>query len=126
MVLPVGLFFDPLHGGCLRVVYPSGDSTYTIVGVYGTDEMNVGKTWTAFMREISTLADGSVLMEVDFSGKLEIVHERLFHARWYSDTRKLIWQDENVWIGIYSSRKQLNVASTLLGVPLTRLAGRTR
>ena len=31
-------FYDPNHGGCLRVMYKMNDQDYIIHGAYGSDE----------------------------------------------------------------------------------------
>ena len=61
-----GHYFDPKHGGCLRWVRRTcTQGRYEVVGVYGSDEPNTGRRWTACL---SVSARGAVL---DFVGKPE-------------------------------------------------------
>ena len=64
-----GWYYDPLHGHCLRRVDRVGPDLYRIVGVYGDDEPNTHAPLTAWMRATETSPDGSVRLDVDFSGK---------------------------------------------------------
>ena len=107
MTSPEGIFVDPKHGRCMRVISQKGPMQYIISGVYGTDERKLGSTWSASMQEMpSENADGSTLFKVDFRGKEEITHDRIYYARWHPDTRTIHWQDGNVWFGMMFSRKQ--------------------
>lgn len=92
-----GVYYDPLHGGCVRVVTQTDERNFIIKGVYGDDEppYHPGEVWIA---KIS--ADG-LFLTVDFTNKA-VNHERIYSALWCPSARKIAWQDGNVWTKLYS------------------------
>ena len=63
-------YYDPKHGGCLRVMTRDSGNTYRIKGMYGDDESEKGY-WTAIATPIDEIEkDGKKYNTiVDFSGK---------------------------------------------------------
>lgn len=88
-----GVWFDPLHGGCLRTI--SGNR---ILGVYGSDEQCTGDPWYATFTR-----DGNKV-HVHFVGKPGKVPQ---HMVTRLDGRMLRWSDGNVWRKLYAHRSQL-------------------
>jgi len=115
-----GYWFDPKHGGCLRLISKDEKGAYVIHGAYGDDEppANAEEYW--FARAESS-SDGAFL--VDFVGKPHKVRKR-YSASLYG--RNLHWDDGNVWRKAYTTprlfpeRKQ-RVDMTLLVLGLTLL-----
>lgn len=96
-----GLYFDPLHGGCLRRVKRVNLKTYKIIGVYGTDEPFTHLTWTATM---NGAADDEKHFVVDFLGK-PTKKKRYLKATWKGNT--IQWGDGNTWTKMIYNPRQL-------------------
>ena len=105
-----GLYFDPLHGHCLRKVERTSHDTYRIVGVYGDDEQPLThKVWTATMRVIERNGK-EIRLRVDFAGKP--MKKNRFMTAVYSD-RRIRWvEDGNEWKQLYSHASQSLHAGT--------------
>jgi len=89
-----GLYYDRLHGHCLRRVERVSPTTYRVVGVYGDDEAPLThRAWTATIRT----TDGHRLA-VDFAGKP--IKTNRFMTAVYRD-RQIHWSDGNVWRQLY-------------------------
>ena len=95
-----GLYYDPLHGHCLRAIRRTGLETYRIVGVYGDDECPYTHLpWTAEMRLLHR-AEGGEVFRVDFRGK-PLKANRYMTAVFRA--RSLHWiEDGNVWRQLYT------------------------
>jgi len=103
-----GYWFDPKHGGCLRLVSEDGKGAYVIHGAYGDDEppANAEAYWYALARSDSR-ARGALI--VDFVGKPHKVRTRY---RAVLDGRNLHWDDGNVWRKAYTTPRLLLAART--------------
>jgi len=88
-------FYDPKHGGCLRIIRKVDKNLWVINGAYGNDEKQKGH-WVAFAKKIK---DKNYNLEVDFSHK-KVNHAQIYKALWKN--RKIHWQDGNTWIQMYS------------------------
>ena len=89
-----GTYFDPRHGGCLRTITKNANGSWTIVGVYGTDEPHPGHSWSA----CAEVTYGH-FVRVDFARKF-VRHKRILHALWcpaLGDVGELRWEDGNIW-----------------------------
>lgn len=99
-----GVYFDPLHGGCLRRVRRTSPRTYVVHGVYGDDEApRTWGHWTATATVVSHEGD-AVHLRVDFSGKPGKT-PRVLTARYAR--RAICWEDGNVWTQLYVHPMQL-------------------
>lgn len=99
-----GLYFDPLHGNCLRKVERISGDLYRIVGVYGDDEQpHTHQVWTATMRVQERTGD-EIRLRVDFAGKP--IKKNRFMTAVYSK-RRIRWvEDGNEWKQLYSHGSQ--------------------
>lgn len=94
-----GVYYDPLHGGCLRRVVTTGRRTLRVHGVYGVDEDRTGRPWRARMTLLDPKGPSTGLeLCVDFSGKPGKVPR--FQRAVYRQ-RRLHWDDGNVWVQLY-------------------------
>ena len=92
-------FFDPNHGGCLRIMNKINEDTYIINGAYGVDEGKKGY-WAATAKEGNYNYKGRKYnFKVDFSMKEKKVHGNIYYALF--NKRKIQWQDGNTWIQMY-------------------------
>jgi hypothetical protein len=92
-----GVYFDPNHGGCLRILERRGETEYVITGAYGTGERaRAGTPWRAYV----TTHAGHFLL-VDFKEK-KTRHARIYHALWCPDVQQIAWEDGNVWKRLHS------------------------
>lgn len=92
-----GVYYDPKHGGCVRLVTRRGKAAWLIEGAYGDDEPGrPGTGWSAHAR-----SDGGHFVTVDFFNK-RTHHARVYHALWCPEVRELHWEDGNVWKKMYS------------------------
>ena len=98
-----GLYYDPLHGHCLRRIQRVSANEYDIIGVYGDDEQpDTWKTWYARIR--ASPEDDTYVLSVDFAGKPR-KQNRFMTARW--SQRQIHWEDGNVWKQLYVSSEQI-------------------
>lgn len=98
-----GWYYDPKHGGCLRVVRRASADTYVIHGVYGDDEPGTHGYWSAVAR--ATGRDGErTHLEVDFAGK-PIKPDRFLCATHRG--RKIRWEDGNTWHKLFVHPRQV-------------------
>lgn len=93
-------YYDPKHGGCLRVITKETDNTYRIKGMYGEDETEKGY-WFATITPIDNIEkDGNTYNAiVDFSEKKQITHTTKLYA--YKRGRRIYWEDGNTWKQLY-------------------------
>lgn len=93
-------YYDPKHGGCLRVMTKDSGDTYKIKGMYGDDESEKGY-WSAITTPIEPIVKNGKKydMIVDFSGKKEITHAKKLYAR--TKGRRIYWEDGNIWKQLY-------------------------
>ena len=92
-------FFDPNHGGCLRIMNKINDDTYIINGAYGSDEGKKGY-WASTAKEGNYNYKGiKYNLKVDFSMKDKKIHGNTYYALF--SKRKIKWQDGNTWIQMY-------------------------
>jgi hypothetical protein len=93
-------YYDPKHGGCLRVITKEGPKQFRIKGAYGSDEKETGY-WFANIEEIDMIEKNETKYNliVDFSEKKEITHSKKLYAR--KDRRKIYWEDGNIWKQLY-------------------------
>lgn len=93
-------YYDPKHGGCLRVITKDTQDTYRIKGMYGDDESEKGY-WFATATPIDVIEkDGKKYNTiVDFSEKKEITHAKKLYAN--KKGRRIHWEDGNVWKQLY-------------------------
>ena len=102
-----GYYFDPYHGGCLRVIRKRGDGTFFILGVYGSDEPSTNRPWTATASLLPQKTwMGGQRMSVDFGGKVHLTHSTLYRATWYPERGVIRWQDGNRWKKMHVSPSQ--------------------
>ena len=100
-----GYYFDPKHGGCLRNIIKSGRSSYSILGVYGNDELlGPGKFWSAIMT-VGEEKDGKTSLVVHFNNKVK-VHTKM-NASFDMETKIITWEDGNRWLPCYCHPAQL-------------------
>jgi|TARA_B100001175_G_scaffold93644_1_gene79199 hypothetical protein len=94
-------YFDPNHGGCLRIVNKISKDSYIINGAYGSDEEKKGY-WaaTAKKTKLFDYKDKKYNFIVDFSMKSEKIHKNVYYARMIG--RKIHWQDGNTWQQMYA------------------------
>ena len=94
-------FYDPKHGGCLRVFTTTQKQVSIIKGAYGNDEDSKGY-WFAEVTHIpETIIDGQKYnLIVDFNLKKGLTHKQKLYA--YMKNRKIKWEDGNVWIEMYA------------------------
>ena len=116
-LVPVGAFFDPNHGGCLRIISHSARRRLTIHGVYGSDEPDTGSSWTATATLDPPTRHGDVSMTVDFAGKRHLTHERIYNATWQPRRGRIAWQDGHTWTRMHTAPSMLRRRWT----PLTLL-----
>lgn len=91
-----GIYHDPNHGHCLRVIKPTDDGSFMIYGTYGNDEAaKAGTQW----RARASMEKKSVY--VDFFEK-HVTHARVLQALWCPNVRELHWEDGNIWKKLYS------------------------
>lgn len=97
-----GYYYDPLHGGCLRLVTQTSSSSYLIRGVYGSDETHTHEPWTAVAREHGTHGEHGRRFLVDFAGK---PCKRPRYLTCVYVDRTLRWEEDgNVWVQLYVHR----------------------
>ena len=104
-----GLYYDPLHGHCLRKIERMSPDEYRIVGVYGDDEKpHTHNMWTATMRVIERTGEGKrevIRLRVDFAGKP--IKKNRFMTAVYRD-RRIKWvEDGNEWRQLFVHPRQL-------------------
>ena len=93
-------FYDPNHGGCLRVVRKVDKNTYIINGAYGSDEGGKGY-WTAIATKVKEKKkDQTYNLRVDFKYKKKIKHKPVYYALWKG--RTIQWEDGNSWLELYA------------------------
>jgi len=100
-----GFYFDPKHGGCLRRIRKVNQMTYRIDGVYGSDEIGTHGYWSACARVVRT-SRTSTMLRVDFKGKPSKV-DRYLSAEYKHSTRRIHWEDGNVWTKMFTHATQL-------------------
>lgn len=93
-------YFDPNHGGCLRIVTKIEKDKYLIEGAYGSDEGGKGH-WVASMTKTKKFEDkgNDYNIIVDFGKKKIKTHKNIYYA--YMGRRYIKWQDGNKWIQMY-------------------------
>ena len=92
-----GMYFDPNHGACVRMITQKSTNVYTVTGVYGEKELRPkGEVWEASIRMLQ-----DHFLVVDFFGKTT-KHAQVYRALWCPDVREIHWQDGNVWKQMYS------------------------
>uniref|UniRef100_A0A6C0LJ26 Uncharacterized protein n=1 Tax=viral metagenome TaxID=1070528 RepID=A0A6C0LJ26_9ZZZZ len=93
-------YFDPNHGGCLRIITKLEKDKYLIEGAYGSDEGGKGQ-WVAEMTKTKKFKykgeDYNLI--VDFGKKQIKTHKNIYYA--YMGKRTIKWQDGNKWIQMY-------------------------
>lgn len=94
-------YFDPKHGGCLRILSKTDNDSYIINGAYGSDEKKKGY-WTATAKKSKPFEyEGEKYnLVVDFSMKTDKKHDDKYYAR--KRGRKIHWQDGNTWQQLYA------------------------
>ena len=94
-------YYDPNHGGCLRIVNLIGKNKYVIKGAYGSDEGKKGY-WIAYAEKKPNFnyKGDTYNLVVDFSEKKIKTHGPIYNA--YMSNRKIKWQDGNIWELMYS------------------------
>lgn len=94
-------YYDPNHGGCLRIVNKTDRNNYIIKGAYGSDEGKKG-SWmaTAEKKPVFEHKGEKYNLIVDFSMKKIKNHGPIYYA--YIANRKIKWQDGNVWLQMYA------------------------
>jgi len=116
MATPCGVYVDPKHGGCLRVVRAprAGDppwaaaARWVIEGAYGDDEaLPAGTPWLAAAEPVAegaaAAAGGAArFLRVHFRGK-RVRHATTYAALWCPAVREIHWEDGNVWQKLYFS-----------------------
>lgn len=107
MAQPVGYFFDPKHGGCLRIISRARGRTLRIRGAYGSDEPDTGTAWTATASMDSRTLHGDVPLTVHFAGKKHLTHSPHYTATWHPKRRRITWQDGNTWTQMYTAPSML-------------------
>ena len=91
-----GVYYDPNHGGCVRILERRDATHYVVTGAYGDGELeHAGTPWRAHIT-----AHGKFLT-VDFKGK-RTKHARVYHALWCPAVRQIAWEDGNVWKRLHS------------------------
>ena len=102
------VLYDPLHGGCLRVIRRTSPTAYCIHGVYGDDEPPHarGAYWSATL-EVRERGAREWRLLVDFAGKPGKV-PRQMTAAYVPAERCIRWSDGNVWRVLYVARAQLS------------------
>ena len=97
-----GVYSDPLHGHCLRIITQTATHDYSIVGAYGIDEAPKppNEPWVATMHR-----DGKFLL-VNFSEKM-VNHATIYSALWCPTSREIHWEDGNIWKKLFASSNQL-------------------
>ena len=92
-----GVWYDPKHGACVRVISHLRDHVWQIAGVYGDDEAGApGTPWRAHVQ-----VRDSRFLTVDFYDK-RTMHGRILRALWCPSVREIHWEDGNVWKKLYS------------------------
>lgn len=93
-------YFDPNHGGCLRIVTKLEKDKYLIEGAYGSDEGAKGH-WVATMTKLKKFKykDEDYNLVVDFGKKKIKTHKSIYYAR--IGRRSIKWQDGNKWLQMY-------------------------
>ena len=101
------VFFDPLHGGCLRVVVPEGGA-YRIHGAYGDDEApkRPGAYWWATATVLERSPGGREKWTVDFHPGKPLKSPRVLRATFEPARRRIVWEDTNVWQQLYFHPRQ--------------------
>ena len=95
-----GVYFDPLHGRCLRSITKVTKQEYLITGVYGDDEMMpIGNLWYAHI-SVSSESDTSLELVVRFDGKVKDETKKVLQATFDKQSRSIRWEDRNVWFSI--------------------------
>lgn len=94
-------YFDPKHGGCLRIMNKTDKDSYIINGPYGSDENKEGY-WAADARKTKLFEHKGKKYNliVDFSMKSEKIHKNIYYARMKG--REIHWQDGNTWYQMYT------------------------
>ena len=101
-----GLYYDPLHGRCLRSVRRVSSRAYEVVGVYGSDEdPHTHRPWTAVMTALDGDDEEGTRLRVDFAGK-PLKKNRFMTAVYRR--REIHWDDGNVWLQLYTHPRQLH------------------
>lgn len=101
-----GHYFDPKHGGCFRTVRRRLDGQYTILGVYGNDEMRpAGEFWSATVR-VGVEKTDTIPMVVSFEGKQKEQSSKTLRADFYVDSKTILWEDGNRWLPCYCHLRQ--------------------
>lgn len=93
-------YFDPNHGGCMRILTKIDKEHFIVQGAYGSDEGGKGH-WVATMKKTKKFDyEGKPYnLIVDFSKKEIKTHKAIYYA--LMDKRKIHWQDGNTWIQMY-------------------------
>ena len=101
------LFFDPKHGGCLRVVEPMGDQRYRIRGAYGDDEapQRPNGYWYAKATVLRRSGEDEE-WEVDFHPGKPLKRPRFLKAQFRPLQRRIEWEDGNTWKQLYFHPRQ--------------------
>ena len=94
-------YYDPNHGGCLRIINKTDKNSYIIKEAYGSDEGKTGY-WNATIKKkpIFDYNGEKYNLIVDFSMKKIKTHKPIYYA--YMANRKIKWQDGNIWNQMYS------------------------
>lgn len=94
-------YFDPNHGGCLRIMHKMNNNDFIINGAYGSDEGKKGY-WCASAKKVEEFEykGETYNLIVDFKQKSIKTHKNIFYANMKS--RKIHWQDGNTWIQMYA------------------------
>ena len=102
------VFFDPLHGGCLRVIKRISVDAYKIYGVYGDDEKPdpAGNAWWATMYVLERVGD-VVKFRVDFSHGKPRKRDKELSAEYHPKRRCIRWEDGNKWREMFVHQSQI-------------------
>lgn len=94
-------YYDPNHGGCLRIFTNVGDNISFIKGAYGNDENPKGY-WFAEVTHVkkNTYNGKPYNLIVNFKHKIGLTHKTKLHA--YMINREIKWEDGNVWKQLYA------------------------
>lgn len=96
-----GVYYDPKHGGCLRVITRLTPTVYHIDGVFGDDERGTDAHWHARAR----VTDAASSLLVDFAGKPG-KEPRFLRATHCASERRIRWEDGNAWVKLYAHPTQ--------------------
>jgi hypothetical protein len=101
MYMTEKVYYDPKHGGCLRIMTRTKPGLSIIKGAYGDDEEHTGY-WFAEVSHFrpKKIGNDTYNISVNFLHKLGLTHKPIYHA--YMKNREIHWEDGNVWKELYA------------------------